>query len=262
MNALFTGPSGTGKTMAAEALARFIGKDLYRIDLTSVVSKYIGETEQKLEQVFRSAEATQAVLFIDEADSLLGKRSKVKDAHDRYANLEVSYLLQRMERYDGLILLATNLAGNLDDAFLRRMAAVVHFQRPSVEERRRPWRKAWPTNQYGRVTVSVDPRPGFALDSDFLAERFALTGGNIRNAVLAAAFSVAARKHHPFVTMHDVLLGVRREFQKLGQTMTARELGLDLFEVPPPAPSGATRPAPAAPSAVTSVEYAGMCGEV
>ncbi len=259
VNALFTGPSGTGKTMAAEALAKAIGKDLYRIDLTSVVSKYIGETEQKLEQVFRSAESTQAVLFIDEADSLLGKRSEVKDAHDRYANLEVSYLLQRMERYDGLILLATNLAGNLDDAFLRRMAAVVHFQQPSVEERRHLWRKAWPTNDKGTVTVPLAPEPGYALDYDFLADRFLLTGGNIRNAVLAAAFSAAARKHHTFVTMNDVLHGVRREFQKLGQTMTDRELGLDLFLVPPAPPV----PKPAAPKAAaySPTEYAEVGGE-
>ena len=232
VNALFAGPPGTGKTMAAEALAHALGKDLYKIDLTSVVSKYIGETEQKLEQIFRAGEATQAVLFFDEADSLLGKRSEVKDAHDRYANLEVSYLLQRMERYDGLIILATNLPGNLDEAFLRRMAAIVHFPQPSAAERRILWRKAWPSDSFGNISVPLAKGSGSEIDFDYLAERFELTGGNIRNAVIAAAFAAAGRAHFRFVTMADVLLGVRREFQKLGQMMSDAELGLDRFPVP------------------------------
>jgi len=236
VNALFAGPPGTGKTMAAEALAHALGKDLYKIDLTSVVSKYIGETEQKLEQVFKAGEATQAVLFFDEADSLLGKRSEVKDAHDRYANLEVSYLLQRMERYDGLIILATNLLGNLDDAFLRRMAAIVHFPQPSAGDRLTLWRKAWPTDEKGRLTVPLASDPGYAIDFDFLAERFELTGGNISNAVITAAFAAADRHWFRFVTMWDVLRGVRREFQKLGRVMTDRELGLDQVSVPPARP--------------------------
>lgn len=232
VNALFAGPTGTGKTMAAEAIAHVLGKDLYKIDLTSVVSKYIGETEQKLEEVFQAGEATQAVLFFDEADSLLGKRSEVKDAHDRYANLEVSYLLQRMERYDGLIILATNLLGNLDEAFLRRMATIVHFSKPAFAERRLLWQKAWPRDGHGRFTFPMETRSGFAVDFDFLAERFELTGGNIRNAVVAAAFSAADRPHFSFVTMWDVLQGVRREFQKLGQVMTDDELGFPLFSDP------------------------------
>lgn len=236
VNALFAGPRGTGKTMAAEALAHKLGKDLYKIDLTSVVSKYIGETEQKLEQVFRAGEATQAVLCIDEADSLLGKRSEVKDAHDRYANLEVSYLLQRMERYDGLIVLATNLLRNLDDAFLRRMAAIVHFPLPTSTDRRSLWKKAWPTDEHGRPTVPLTTASGLAVDYDFLAERFELTGGNIKNAVLAAAFAAADRPWFRFVTMWDVLQGVRREYQKLGQLMTNRELGLDQVPAPPGRP--------------------------
>lgn len=233
VNALFAGPTGTGKTMAAEAIAQVLGKDLYKIDLTSVVSKYIGETEQKLEQVFQAGEATQAVLFFDEADSLLGKRSEVKDAHDRYANLEVSYLLQRMERYDGLIVLATNLLGNLDDAFLRRMATIVHFSKPADGERRLLWQKAWPRDSHGRFTFPMETRSGFAIDFEFLAERFELTGGNIRNAVVAAAFSAADRPWFSFVTMWDVLQGVRREFQKLGQLMTDDDLGVKLFRIPP-----------------------------
>jgi AAA+ superfamily predicted ATPase len=232
VNALFAGPTGTGKTMAAEAIAHSLGKDLYKIDLTSVVSKYIGETEQKLEQVFQASEATQAVLFFDEADSLLGKRSEVKDAHDRYANLEVSYLLQRMERYDGLIVLATNLLGNIDEAFLRRMATIVHFPKPSITERRVLWEKAWPRNADKQLTIPLASNSGFRIEYDFLAERFELTGGNIRNAVLAAAFFAAARCRNPVVTMWDVLQGVRREFQKLGQLMTDDELGLKLFKDP------------------------------
>ncbi|WP_029632203.1 ATP-binding protein [Zavarzinella formosa] len=224
--------------MAAEAIAHSVGKDLYKIDLTTVVSKYIGETEQKLEQVFLAAEATQAVLFFDEADSLLGKRSEVKDAHDRYANLEVSYLLQRMERYDGLIILATNLPGNLDSAFVRRMAAIVHFQQPTANERRRLWRKAWPANERGVITVPLASEPRMAVDHDYLAERFDFTGGNISNVVFASAFAAAERHWFRFVTMWDVLQGVRREFQKLGQLMTDEELGLHQFMPPPSRPPG------------------------
>ncbi len=231
VNALFAGPSGTGKTMAAEAIAGEIGKDLFRIDLTAVVSKYIGETEQRLEQIFQAGEATQAVLFFDEADSLLGKRSPVRDAHDRYANIEVSYLLQRMERYDGLIVLATNLPGNLDQAFLRRMSAIVHFPPPGVAHRRELWERVWPD------VVPKAAEPGHALDYDFLAERFELTGGSIRNTALAAAFAAADRDWYQFVTMWDVLLGVRGEFQKLGRAVSDSELGLARFRPPPPKPT-------------------------
>jgi hypothetical protein len=237
VNALFAGPSGTGKTMAAEAIAGELGKDLYKIDLTAVVSKYIGETEQRLEEIFRAGTATQAVLFFDEADSLLGKRSEVRDAHDRYANIEVSYLLQRMEAYDGLIVLATNLPGNLDDAFLRRMSAIVHFDPPGPAERRELWERVWP----GRVPLAT--APGYAIDYDFLAERFELTGGGIRNTALAAAFAAADRECYRLVTMWDVLRGVRREYQKLGQTTSDADLGLDGFRRPPDGP-GEPRDAP------------------
>jgi SpoVK/Ycf46/Vps4 family AAA+-type ATPase len=229
VNALFAGPSGTGKTMAAEAIAGELGKDLYRIDLTAVVSKYIGETEQRLEQIFCAGEATQAVLFFDEADSLLGKRSEVRDAHDRYANIEVSYLLQRMERYDGLIVLATNLPGNLDDAFLRRMSAIVQFAAPGAADRAVLWRHAWPED------VPLAPGAGSEIDYDFLAQRFELTGGGIRNAALAAAFAAADRPWFRVVTMYDVLLAVRRELQKLGQAISDADLGLPLYR-PPPGP--------------------------
>ncbi len=226
VNALFAGPSGTGKTMAAEGIARSLDKDLYKIDLTAVVSKYIGETEQRLERIFQAGEASQAVLFFDEADSLLGKRSEVRDAHDRYANLEVSFLLQRMERYDGLIVLATNLPGNLDDAFLRRMSAIVHFPTPDAAARQEIWKHVWPERC---------PRTA-ELDFRFLAERFDLTGGGIRNAALAAAFTAAERKRARAVYMWDVLKAVRREYQKMGQDLTCEELGFDQFPPPPGEP--------------------------
>ena len=236
INALFAGPPGTGKTMAAEAVAKALGKDLFKIDLTSVVSKYIGETEQKLEQIFRAGEITEAVLFFDEADSLLGKRSEVKDAHDRYANIEVSFLLQRMERYDGLIILATNLLGNLDDAFLRRMAAIVHFPQPGKRERVQLWESIWPRNEKGKLLVPLATVPGEKIDNEFLAERFDLSGGHIRNIALAAAYAAANRPWYPCVTMADVLEGVRREYQKLGQVMSDTKLGLDRFSQPPDRP--------------------------
>lgn len=230
VNALFAGPSGTGKTMAAEAIAQEIGKFLYKIDLPSVVSKYIGETEQRLERIFAEAEAAQAVLFFDEADSLLGKRSEVRDAHDRYANLEISYLLQRMERFDGLILLATNLPGNLDDAFLRRMSAIVHFSAPAAPARRALWERVWPRH------APLASEPGYAIDYDFLAENFELTGGGIRNAALSAAFNAASRRACRFITMSDALFGVEREFRKLGQALSEDELGLRQFKQPPTEP--------------------------
>ena len=149
--ALFSGPSGTGKTLAAEVVAGDLGLDLFKVDLSAVVSKYIGETEKNLEEVFDAAGAGNIVLFFDEADALFGKRSEVNDAHDRYANIEVSYLLQRLERYDGLVVLATNFERNIDDAFLRRIHTRIEFPLPSEPERKAIWdatsrrRRRWPT---------------------------------------------------------------------------------------------------------------------
>ena len=140
VTALFAGPSGTGKTMAAEMIANALGLDLYKIDLAGVVSKYIGETEKNLDRIFTAAENANAILFFDEADALFGKRSEVRDSHDRYANIEISYLLQKMEEYDGIAILATNLRQNLDEAFVRRLAFTVHFPFPDEESRRRIWR--------------------------------------------------------------------------------------------------------------------------
>jgi hypothetical protein len=180
---LFSGASGTGKTMAACVLARHSGRPLYRVDLAGVVSKYIGETEKNLDRVFTAARGADAVLLFDEADALLGKRSEVKDAHDRYANLEVAYLLQRLEEHDGVVILASNLPRNIDTAFARRLHYVVEFPRPGRELRERIWR--------GILAPPVPTAPD--LDFAALAARFELTGGEIQNLVLEAAFAAATR---------------------------------------------------------------------
>ncbi len=209
VTALFAGPSGTGKTMAAEVLAQELQLDLYRIDLSAVVSKYIGETEKNLRRVFDAAEMGGAILLFDEADALFGKRSEVKDSHDRHANIEVSYLLQRMEAYRGLAILTTNLKDALDDAFLRRLRFVIEFPFPSAAERARIWRSVFP---------AATPTRG--LDADKLA-RLDLAGGNIRNIALNAAF-LAAEADEP-VQMRHLLRAARREFAKLEQPLSAAE---------------------------------------
>jgi hypothetical protein len=202
---LFAGPPGTGKTMSAEVIARDLGLDLYKIDLSSLVSKYIGETEKNLERIFTEAQSSNAILFFDEADAIFGKRSGVKDAHDRYANLEISYLLQRMESYDGVTILATNLRSNLDEAFLRRLQFAVDIPFPDEKHRLQIWETLFP--------ASV-PR---ASDVDLveMAKRFRLAGGNIRNILVSAAFLAAA--DGGTITMQHLLHGTRREFQKMGR---------------------------------------------
>lgn len=201
INALFTGESGTGKTMAAEVIANDLKLNLYRIDLSAVVSKYIGETEKNLRRLFDAAEDGGAILFFDEADALFGKRSEVRDSHDRYANIEVNYLLQRMEAYRGLAILATNMKSALDTAFMRRLRFVVHFPFPAKAQRKAIWQRAWPADT-----------PTQALDYDHLA-RFNLTGGSIANIALNAAF--LAVKQGTAVTMPLVLDATRTEFRKL-----------------------------------------------
>ncbi|MCO5247258.1 MAG: ATP-binding protein [Anaerolineae bacterium] len=202
---LFAGPPGTGKTMAAEVIAHELGLDLYKIDLSSVVSKYIGETEKNLERIFGEAASSNAILFFDEADAIFGKRSEVKDAHDRYANIEVSYLLQRMERYEGITILATNLRANLDEAFTRRLQFVVDFPFPQAAERQRIWRTLMPPN----LPCAAD------VDFHLLAQRFELSGGNIRNILVSAAYLAA--DNGQVVTMEHLLHGARRELQKMGR---------------------------------------------
>jgi SpoVK/Ycf46/Vps4 family AAA+-type ATPase len=211
--ALFAGSSGTGKTMAAVVLALELGLDLYKIVLSTVVSKYIGETEKNLARVFAEAASSNAVLFFDEADALFGKRTQVRDAHDRYANLETSYLLQRMEQHEGVVVLATNLRKNMDDAFVRRLHATIEFPVPGVEDRRRIWERIWPEE------APVDG----GVDLDLLARQVDLPGGNIRNIALAGAFLAAA--DGGVVTMEHLVLATRREYQKMGKILTSGEFG-------------------------------------
>ncbi len=205
LNVLFCGPSGTGKTMAAGVLARELALDLYKIDLSTVVSKYIGETEKQLDRIFRQAQSSNAVLFFDEADALFGKRTEVKDAHDRYANVEVGYLLQKMEEYEGIVILATNYRRNMDDAFVRRMHHIVEFPMPDAECRERIWTGLLPAD----APLAAD------VDFRFLARQFELPGGNIRNIVLAAAFLAAEERAG--IRMEHFILALARELQKMGR---------------------------------------------
>ncbi|MEZ4707548.1 MAG: ATP-binding protein [Caldilineaceae bacterium] len=202
---LFAGPPGTGKTMAAEVIAGELGLDLYKIDLSSVVSKYIGETEKNLERIFTEAASSNAILFFDEADAIFGKRAEVKDAHDRYANIEISYLLQRMEAYDGVTILATNLRGNLDEAFTRRLHFAVDFPFPRAKDRLRIWQTLFPPT----VPRADD------LDLDFFAREFELAGGNIRNIIVSAAYLAA--DNGQVVTREHLLHGAKRELRKMGR---------------------------------------------
>ncbi len=211
VSALFSGPSGTGKTMAAEVLAGELGLDLFRIDLSAVVSKYIGETEKNLRRVFDAAEEGGTILLFDEADALFGKRSEVKDSHDRHANIEVGYLLQRMEAYRGLAILTTNLKDALDPAFLRRLRFIVQFPFPDAAQREEIWRRAFPPET-----------PAEGLDAAALA-RLGVTGGSIRNIALNAAF-LAADEGGP-VRMGHLLRAVRSEYAKIEKPLTAAEIG-------------------------------------
>jgi hypothetical protein len=219
--ALFTGSSGTGKTMAASLLAREQGVDLYKVDLSAVVSKWVGETEKNLSRVFAEAEDANTILFFDEADALFGKRGEVKDARDRWANLEINFLLQRVEEYAGVVILASNLRQNIDEGFLRRIQVIVDFPFPDVGHRLRIWRGMFPAGL---------GRPG---DEEIgqLAERFRLSGGSIKNAVLDAAFRALAEGTLPApgVTLKHLVLGTAREYQKLGKPVTAGEFGEELY---------------------------------
>ena len=226
ISALFAGESGTGKTMAAEVIASDLRLNLYRIDLSAVVSKYIGETEKNLRQLFDAAEDGGAILFFDEADALFGKRSEVRDSHDRYANIETSYLLQRVESYRGLAILATNMRGALDEAFMRRLRFVVSFPFPGPRQREAIWRRAWPPET-----------PVGELDYRRLA-RLSLAGGNIANIALNAAFAAAERATS--VTMPLVLGAARTEYQKLERPINDADFRWDgPLEVEPSSPAPA-----------------------
>jgi hypothetical protein len=212
VNALFAGPSGCGKTMAAEIIANELQLDLYKIDLAGVVSKYIGETEKNLDRIFKAAESANAILFFDEADALFGKRSEVRDSHDRYANIEVCYLLQKMEEYEGVAILASNMRHHMDESFLRRLAFVVMFPFPDEGDRARIWERIWPCE----APLAED------LDLAYHANRFKLSGGNIKNVALAAAFLAAS--DGGVVTMAHLFRATEREYQKMGKAMSEAEL--------------------------------------
>jgi hypothetical protein len=210
---LFAGDSGTGKTMSAEVVAADLGLDLYVVDLSTVVDKYVGETEKNLDRVFVEASRVNGVLLFDEADALFGKRSEVKDARDRWANVEVAYLLQRMEQFDGIAILTTNLRANVDEAFTRRLDSVVDFPMPDEEHRRRLWEK----NLNGGLPLGAD------IDTGFLASSFRLSGGHIRNIVLTAAYLAA--DDGGVVGMPQVARAIEREYRKLGRLCVEGEFG-------------------------------------
>ena len=219
ISVLFAGPPGTGKTMAAEVLAIKLGLPMFRIDLSQVVNKYIGETEKNLKRVFDAADISDMILFFDEADSLFGRRTEVSDAHDRYANLEISYLLERMERFKGLAILATNRKKDLDEAFLRRLRYIIDFPLPGIEQRRRIWQQVVPPNA-----------DASELDFDFLAKQFPLAGGNIRSIVFNACLQAAAdgrngAKKRKVLTMRSVLVAIRREHDKMNRSLSGAQLG-------------------------------------
>jgi SpoVK/Ycf46/Vps4 family AAA+-type ATPase len=210
VTALFCGPPGTGKSMAARVLSNELKMPLYRIDLSQVVDKYIGETEKKLEEIFTYAQNSNVILFFDEADSIFGKRTDVKESKDKYANTEVSYLLQRIEEYDGVVLLATNLKNNIDEAFMRRMKYVVDFQMPDEKTRK----EIWMDGLSGDVVLEN-------IDFDYLAQKVELSGGYIKNIILNALFLAA--KEGDCVTMKHILQSTCNEYQKLGKMVTSRD---------------------------------------
>jgi len=222
ITALFSGSPGTGKTLAAHVVAAELGMDIVRVDLSAIIDKYIGETQKNLERVFHQAESLNVVLFFDEADALFGRRSEVKDAHDRYANQEVAYLLQRMEQFDGITILATNLRGNLDPAFSRRLSFILHFPDPDIPTRQRLWQTH---------LARLGPQdPADPIDAAHLAAAVELTGGDIRNIVVAAGYDAAIQATLP--GMRHVLAATVGEYVKLGRRVPA--LG---FQADPGRPS-------------------------
>jgi SpoVK/Ycf46/Vps4 family AAA+-type ATPase len=206
---MFHGPAGTGKTLTAALLGRQFGKEVYKIDLSQVVSKYIGETEKNLENIFSKAERKDWILFFDEADALFGKRTQVQNAHDRYANQEVSYLLQRVEDYPGLLILASNFKNNIDEAFLRRFHSILHFPLPGPAERLELWRKTMPT--------LIPAAPG--VDLRALSEKYELTGAAILNIVHYASLQALA-KGDAAIPPESILEGITKEYRKENKTMS------------------------------------------
>jgi hypothetical protein len=217
LSVLFCGPPGTGKTMAAEALASELQLPMYRIDLSQVVNKYIGETEKNLRRIFDAAETSDCLMFFDEADALFGKRTEVRDAHDRFANIEISYLLERMERFKGLAVLASNRRKDLDEAFTRRLRHIVEFPVPGVAEREQLWRQVFPA----RVDIST-------LDLRWLAQQFELAGGHIRSAAFNACLLAASRQgadEPARVDMLHALSAIKRELEKMNRVAGREQFG-------------------------------------
>lgn len=204
--ALFHGPSGTGKTLTASLLGKHTGRDVYRIDLSQVVSKFIGETEKNLARIFTKAEDRNWILFFDEADALFGKRTSVRDAHDRYANQEVSYLLQRIESFDGLVILASNLRNNIDEAFLRRFQSVIHFPKPTAAERLKMWQRMLPE----QATLPD------SLNLPALCKRHELTGAAIAGIIQYACLQALDRGGTE-LDLRDIELAIAREYEKEGR---------------------------------------------
>ncbi len=211
---LFHGPSGTGKTMTATLLGKHTGRAVFRVDLSTVVSKYIGETEKNLAKLFEKAAHKNWILFFDEADALFGERTAVNDAHDRYANQEVSYLLQRVENFNGLVILSTNYKANIDDAFLRRFNAIIKFPFPNAKERKQIWKKSLPEK------AKVQKKLNLAE----IASRYKLTGGSIINAVQQASLQAISKKSET-ITEQDLLHGIKREVEKEGKVFNSLSKG-------------------------------------
>lgn len=205
---LFYGPPGTGKTLAATLLGKYTGKDVYKIDLSMVISKFIGETEKNLANLFAKAENHDWILFFDEADALFGKRTNVRDAHDKYANQEVSYLLQRVEMYNGLVILASNFRENIDEAFIRRFQSIIYFPKPKKEERFKIWKSAFPSQ------IEFDD----SLNMDKIADQYELTGANIVNVVQQVCLQALASENK-ILTTEALIKGIRRELAKEGKMM-------------------------------------------
>jgi len=206
--ALFYGPPGTGKTLTAALLGKQFGLDVYRIDLSMVISKYIGETEQNLEKVFKKAENKNWILFFDEADALFGKRTNISDAHDKYANQEISYLLQRLEEYQGMVILASNMRNNVDEAFTRRLQSIIAFNKPQYKERVRLWENAF--------SRACTPPPKEEIER--IAQQYDLAGGSVINVIQYASL-LALNRGHKNITTNDLLLGIKKEYRKEGKTL-------------------------------------------
>ncbi len=213
LSVLFAGPPGTGKTMAATIMARELGLNAYRVDISKVMSKYIGETEKSLGEIFDAAQQNNSVLFFDETDALFGKRSEIKDSHDKYANVETSFLLQRLETFDGVVLMSTNLINNIDEAFMRRINYVVRFPFPNADQRLKLWKSMFPEE------MPIDE----GIDFEYLAERFEFSGGIIKNTVMSAAF-LAAEDYSP-IGMTHLLRAVRKQLAKQGRVMLKEDFG-------------------------------------